>query len=419
MDPSLFSFRLKADNVKHELVNLKQLVFEVTDACNLRCKYCVFGEFYSGFDQRVSQFLSFSEAKAVIDYLVDLWSHNAVAAASSQLCISFYGGEPLLNVPLIRQVVDYVHEIQVPKTITFSMTTNCVLLDRYMDYLVENDFHLLCSLDGNSRSDAYRIRQDGSPSYDQVFANIKLLQKKYPDYFVRNVDFNAVLHNLNDVPGLLSFFKQEFDKVPMISELNAAGIRKDQKDIFLKTFRSMRDDLFQANNRENLTKQLGFEAPDTQEMFFYFNTSLGNVFETYSDLLSKNDNVPQIPSGTCLPFSRKLFVKANGKIMPCERIHHNFSAGSVKEGKVYLDIQEVADCFNFYLKKITPRCSVCASKESCGRCFYNIDGIESDHFVCDSFMTLSQLKQKEHYYTQYLYHHPSLYREFMNEITLD
>ena len=38
---------ITADMVKEELANLKQLVFEVTDACNLRCKYCGYGELYS------------------------------------------------------------------------------------------------------------------------------------------------------------------------------------------------------------------------------------------------------------------------------------------------------------------------------------------------------------------------------------
>ena len=207
-----FPFRLTTTDVKYELVNLKQLVFEVTDACNLRCRYCVFGEMYSEFDQRKCQNLSFGDAKVVIDYLAGLWINNPSAAPQSSLEVSFYGGEPLMNVPLIQKIINYIRTLQIPKKIRYSLTSNCVLLNRYMDFLAENDFFLLISLDGDCQSDAYRVFHDGSSSFDRVFSNIKLLQSRYPDYFAKNVQFNAVLHNKNDVPGLWLFSKENSKK---------------------------------------------------------------------------------------------------------------------------------------------------------------------------------------------------------------
>lgn len=52
--------------VKHNILNLKNLVFEVTDACNLRCKYCGFSELYEGYDERKNAFLTFEKAKVLI-----------------------------------------------------------------------------------------------------------------------------------------------------------------------------------------------------------------------------------------------------------------------------------------------------------------------------------------------------------------
>ncbi len=186
----------------------------------------------------------------------------------------------------------------------------------------------------------------------------------------------------------------------------------------MKTFRDMRESLNSAENREELTKELGFDAPDANELMFYF-MSKGNVFENYNDLLSPDTDVPRMPTGTCLPFSRKMFVKVDGKILPCERIHHNFYSGVVKEGKVELDFDEIADTFNSYLNKVKPLCRVCAGMKHCGRCFYNINGIDSEPFVCDSFMTHSQIQRQEKHYLNYLYYHPDLYKKFMNDVALD
>ena len=375
MGSNPFPFRLTATDVKYELVNLKQLVFEVTDACNLRCRYCVFGEMYSEFDQRKCQNLSFGDAKAVIDYLADLWINNPSAAPRSPLEVSFYGGEPLMNVPLIQKIINYIQTLQIPKKTRYSLTSNCVLLDRYMDFLAENDFFLLISLDGDRQSDAYRVFHDGSSSFDRVFSNIKLLQSRYPDYFAKNVQFNAVLHNKNDVPGLLAFFKREFEKVPVVSELSTVGIREDQKAAFRKTFKSVQEDIDKAENREELMKEMKYDVPDTSELMYFFSTALGNVFDSYSDLLSSEIDTPRMPTGTCLPFSRKLFVKVDGKILPCERIPHQFSAGEVKGGRVVLDLQAVVDQFNTYLDRIKISCRVCASMNHCKRCLYSIDGM--------------------------------------------
>lgn len=416
MDSKTFPFRLTAKDVKYELVNLKQLVFEVTDACNLRCQYCVFGEMYSGFDLRKSQFLPFKEARSVIDYLAELWNNNPNAASQSPLGVSFYGGEPLMNVTLIQQVVGYIRSLRIPKEISFSLTSNCVLLDRYMDFLVENDFFLLVSLDGDRQSDAYRVFHDGSPSFDRVFSNIKQLQSRYPDYFARNVQFNAVLHNRNDVPGILSFFKREFEKVPVVSELSTVGIREDQKAAFKKAFKSVQEDIDNAGNQEELRKEMKYDVPDTSELMYFFSTALGNVFDSYSDLLSPETDTPRMPTGTCVPFSRKLFVKVDGKILPCERIPHQFSAGTVEGERVNLDLQAVADQFNTYLDRIKPSCRECASMNHCKKCIYTIDGIETEKCDCDSFMDQSRAKWLEDYYKGYLFRHPTLYREFMEDV---
>ena len=419
MSDSYLSFHLSPADIELALGTLPQLVFEVTDACNLKCEYCVFGELYSGFDERLSRNLSFENAKAVIDYLVVFWEKQTLTTVKPPLSIGFFGGEPLMNFPLIERVVSYIKSLSLSREITYSITSNCLLLDRCMDFLAENDFYLLCSLDGDKQADAYRVRHDGTPSFDKVYKNLKLLQEKHPSYFESDrVGFNTVLHNLNNIQDVVAFFKKEFNKTPMISEVNYAGVRDDQKMRYEKIFRDLRQDLCQNDNKAELAKDLDLEDPEQSSLMFYLKNNTGNVFRSYNDLLSENTTGRRTLTGTCLPFSRKMFVKVDGKIMQCERIHHNFVAGMVRNGEVTLDLNEICDTFNGYLDNIRPHCARCAGSRICSKCFFNIKDIETTHAKCDEFLTPADRRDYENNLLRYLYEHPELYRKFVCETVL-
>ena len=96
------------EHVLSNLANLPQLVFEVTDACNLKCKYCAYGEFYGDFDKREDKMLPVAKAKCLIDYLNQYWNSERNTSAKSFMYISFYGGEPLMNFNFIKEIVEYV-----------------------------------------------------------------------------------------------------------------------------------------------------------------------------------------------------------------------------------------------------------------------------------------------------------------------
>lgn len=85
------------------------------------------------------------------------------------------------------------------------MTTNAVLLEQYMDFLVKNNFEILISLDGNKYNDSYRVFKNGNSSFDTVISNIDKLYSSYPAYFIQNVKFNSVLHNRNSVKDANTF----------------------------------------------------------------------------------------------------------------------------------------------------------------------------------------------------------------------
>ena len=246
-----------AGMVEHELANLRQVVFEVTDACNLKCKYCGYGEFYEDYDSRHNRFMGFKTVKRVIDHLAGLMGSPLNQSFDKNTYLSFYGGEPLMNMSLIKETIAYIESLSIKyRRFSYAMTTNAVLLNKYMDYLVEKDFSLLISLDGSSENHSYRVFHNNKNSFEKVFGNVKQLMSKYPTFFEKNVNFNTVLHNRNSVGEVKGFIEKEFDKTPAISELNFSGIKKEKRKEFLEIFRNIEDSLSEIEDYDTIAEEL-------------------------------------------------------------------------------------------------------------------------------------------------------------------
>ena len=132
---------ITSEDVRRCLSNSPQLTFEITDACNLKCEYCGYGKFYSDYDERKSTRLSPQRAKVLLDYLSSLWGPEPNASHNQNAYISFYGGEPLMNVPFIKEIISYVEEPDCPsQSFTFNMTANYRLGSRVgCSRTVDND----------------------------------------------------------------------------------------------------------------------------------------------------------------------------------------------------------------------------------------------------------------------------------------
>ena len=198
---NLKALRLSPETIRNKVINLQQLVFEVTDACNLRCKYCGYGEIYGDYDERKNKMLTVDKINPLLNYLLNLWENESgVESFEKETVISFYGGEPLLNMPFIKQIVSFFKSLHIKgRRFGFSMTTNGTLLEKHIDFISENQFKLLVSLDGNLGNNAYRINALGKNSFSKIIEWVDKFKEKYPDYFEERVNFNAVLHNKNSV----------------------------------------------------------------------------------------------------------------------------------------------------------------------------------------------------------------------------
>jgi uncharacterized protein len=411
--------RIAGAHVANNLVNLPHLIFEVTDLCNLNCKYCGYGDLYEGYDSRSRGNLSLEKACNIIDYLAKIWKENIESSLIQPLTISFYGGEPLINIDGIKKIIRYVESSNIlGKNIRYNMTTNGLLLDRYMDYLVSKEFSLLVSLDGNERDHSYRVNRVGRNSHKVVVENLQHLQQKYPDYFVKHVNFNTVLHNMNSVTSAWYFIKNTFGKETKISPLNNSGIRKEKKREFINLFQTIESSIERTIKREEFESELFIEAPITKRLISFFYRFSGNMFDNYSNLLLDSNEMMLTPTGTCTPFFKKMFITVNGKVLPCEKVNHKFAFGKATNDIVYLDYEHIAEMYNEYVFKFIGQCSTCAYSRRCLQCVFQNDEINSYNPRCNSYTTNIAFRKKIETDLESLSISPDLYEKIMKNVKI-
>jgi uncharacterized protein len=410
---------LSSDSITYALSNLRQLTFEITDACNLRCKYCGYGEFYEDYDKRENKNLSIEDAIALLDYLIRFWQSEQNVSSNRNVYISFYGGEPLLNMEFIKDVVTYIEQKKLTtRHIIFSMTTNAILLECYMGYLVEKDFNLLISLDGDAENTAYRVDVSGNPSFEKIVKNVNALRDKYPDYFARKVNFNAVLHNKNTVEEIYHFFKETYHKIPSIGELNNMGIRSDKQKDFMQTYRNKNESLQQSEHYEEIEQEMFLQPPSFHTVCIFLHQYSGFVYRNYNELLYGKPEKQSWITGTCPPFGKKMFVTVNGKILPCERIGHQFALGTVDKKGVHLDFEKIAQRYNHDFSKLEKQCQTCFNKKACIQCIFNLPDLEQNP-ICHGFMNKTDFEQYQEYIMSFLRKHPEDYYRIMEEIIVE
>ena len=374
--------RLHSSDIDDNITRIKQLIFEVTEECNLQCTYCTYSKFYVN-KERASREPNLEEIRNTIRWFLERRNNP-----DAPLTISFYGGEPLKNMKLIRELVSALKSIpgnRVP--FRFSMTSNGVYLKKYIEYLVEHDFEVGISLDGDSTGNAYRLLKNNKPSFDIVVRNLDYVKEHYPDYFERNINFMSVMHNRNNYGTVEQFFREKYNKVPLMSDINTVGISDEYKSEFYKTFiEHKKDDRYERTPME----QLMLKHPGVKEVAAMFEVYSGMVFKNHYYMLQPRQNTrfrkKYIPTATCTPFSMRAFMTTEGKILPCEHIGREFEIGWADKENVHVDNREITGMFNRYYKKIKTFCDKCYFADNCKECMFNT-GIENERPSCDFFMS--------------------------------
>ena len=181
---------------------IKAICLHVAHACNLRCEYCFAaqGEYHGE-----KALMSFETGKQALEFLI------ANSGSRHNLEVDFFGGEPLVNWEVCKQLVEYARkrEKEAGKNFRFTMTTNGVLLtDEVTEYLNKEMHNVVLSLDGRKEvNDRFRVDAAGVGSYDRIVPNFQrfVQQRGDKEYYMRgtythhNTDFTEDIQHMLDL----------------------------------------------------------------------------------------------------------------------------------------------------------------------------------------------------------------------------
>ncbi len=204
---------------------VKALCLHIAHDCNLACKYC-FAEEGEYHGRRA--LMSFEVGKKALDFLIENSGNRR------NLEVDFFGGEPLMNWEVVKQLVEYGRskEKEHNKNFRFTLTTNGVLLnDEIMEFLNKEMSNVVLSLDGRKEvNDMMRPFRNGKGSYDMIVPKFqKFAQKRgQKDYYIRgtftrnNLDFSKDVIEFADLG-----FKQMSIEPVVASEEESYAIQKE------------------------------------------------------------------------------------------------------------------------------------------------------------------------------------------------
>lgn len=358
----------------------RQLILNVTDECNFRCRYCCFSDHY----HLTRGYSGHSMSKETAEKAVDLYfAYMARTRKSNPLLepfVGFYGGEPLLNFDVIRHTVEYIKAKYGQYKIGYNITTNGYLLKGDIaDYLVSNRFSILVSIDGDREThDRNRVMIDGTGTFDVVYSNICDLVKKYPEY--TSISASACFDYRTDFTEVERFFETSgisLIKYSMIEKSNSTYYdRFTQEDIELYQRRMQRlweKILILASNGE-------FKG----DKFLFRSFGVGFMEMAYHRMIGDFKNSLISCTGACVP-GEKIMVSSDGTLNICERINCHFPIGDVDSG---IDFSAISRYINQYNDAVGTHCKGCPVKKLCSHCFVTFakDGFfQFEPQTCDSF----------------------------------
>ena len=331
---------------------VKALCLHIAHDCNLACKYC-FAEEGEYHGRRA--LMSFEVGKKALDFLITN-SGNRV-----NLEVDFFGGEPLMNWDVVKQLVEYgrSREKECNKKFRFTITTNGVLLnDEIMDFCNREMSNVVLSLDGRKEvNDRMRPFRNGSGSYDLIVPKFQKFAESRgtKDYFVRGT---FTRNNLDFSKDVLHFADLGFKK------LSIEPVVADPKEPY-----SIRE--------EDLPKIM--EEYDRLAKEFIKREKEGRGFQFFHFMIDLNQGpcVAKRLSG-CGSGTEYLAVTPWGDFYPCHQFvgMEDFLLGNVDEGITNTKVRDEFKLCNVYARE---KCRDCFARFYCsGGCAANAYNFSGD-----------------------------------------
>lgn len=335
----------KAFDFKNRHTELKALCLHVAHTCNLNCEYCFAAQ---GKYHGERALMSFETGKRALDFLVE---HSGTR---KNLEVDFFGGEPLMNFEVVKQLVAYARSIEKEKgkNFRFTLTTNGVLLDDEVTEFANRECHnVVLSLDGRKEvHDRLRKTVNGQGSYDVIVPKFKDFVKKRGDrgYYVRgtftknNIDFTNDLFHMAD----LGFTELSMEPVVCAPDAPYALTEADLPTLY--------------EQYEILAKEMLRRKKDGHPITFYH----------YMLDLTAGPCIYKRISG-CGSGTEYLAVTPWGDLYPCHQFvgDEKYKMGNIYDGVTNTALQQEFKLCNAYAR---PECKDCWAKLYCsGGCAAN------------------------------------------------
>ena len=350
VDDSRYVWTFTSPSDFSSMSEVYMFIIAITEQCNLRCNYCCYSGEYEGNHSHNSRTLCEGDIQAIYDFI-------AKTAKTKPIRISFYGGEPLVNYPLVQYAIQAGQQ-RWEDDVTFSVSTNGTLLtEERIDWLVNNGVELAISIDGTQPfHDAHRVDAKGNGSYTKV----------------RNV--LAYLHSntFHQYPKVV--LMMTLPSVSMLIPIAQAW----HKDEVLQHYAPTHISGLTPNFSQGVEKE-EWEALKTQYIQLldtYEQHPEWSVLQTFFDEIVsywKNRPVFEVsestPLSTCMPVNTKLYIDANLQLAVCEKFNDRFRIGSINDGIYW---QKANEMTKEYYRKREYRCTYCPAVRMCNMCLTSI-----------------------------------------------
>lgn len=334
------------DSFKKRQPVVKALCLHIAHDCNLGCKYC-FAEEGEYHGRRAM--MSFEVGKKALDFLVK------ESGSRRNLEVDFFGGEPLMNWEVVKQLVEYGRSIEEAnnKKFRFTLTTNGMLLnDEILAFANKEMGNLVLSIDGRREVNDYMrpTRNGKGSSYDIIVPKfLKAAEsRKQMNYYVRGTYTHFNTDFCEDVLHLADLGFEQISVEPVVApESEAYALREEDLPVLF-------------DNYDKLAKEMLKRRKEGRPFqFFHFMIDL-----------SGGPCVAKRLSG-CGSGCEYLAVTPWGDFYPCHQFvgEEEFLMGNVDEGITRNDIREMFSDCNVYAKE---KCRNCFAKFYCsGGCAAN------------------------------------------------
>ena len=331
---------------------VKALCLHIAHDCNLACKYCFASE--GEYNQNKRELMSYEVGKRALDFLVEN------SGSRHNLEVDFFGGEPLMNFEVVKELVKYGRSIEEEKDkkFRFTLTTNGVLLnDDILDFANKEMSNLVLSIDGRREvHDRMRPFRGGQGSYDKIVDKFKKAadSRNQMNYYVRGTFTRNNLDFSEDVKHLADLGFEQISVEPVVAaEDEPYSIREEDVPVILEQYDKLALDLLERKKKGKPVN------------FFHFMIDL-----TGGPCVAKR--LSGCGSGT-----EYLSVTPTGDLYPCHQFvgKDDFKLGDVYTGITNTSVQNEFKLCNVYAKE---KCRECFARFYCsGGCAansYNFSG---------------------------------------------